>query len=136
MAKTHPLKHLEATLVVGIGGFAGSNLRYFVELSVPSSLAATALVNVLGCFALGFLVYEELLRGTISKAGRTLMATGFIASFTTYSTFIIDALTASPTLALVYLIGSYTMGFGAVILGRNAANWVTTVISPVTEARG
>lgn len=135
MAQTRPLEHVEAIIVVGIGGFAGSNLRYFVELFVPHSLAATASVNILGCFALGFLVYEERFSGTISGIGRTLMATGFIASFTTYSTFIIDALTTTPMVAVNYIIGSYVVGFGAVLLGRETANWITTVTAPASEAR-
>lgn len=133
MTRTHPLEHLEAILVIGIGGFAGSNLRYFLELVVPGSLAATATGNVLGCFALGFLIYEERFSGTISGASRTLMATGFIASFTTYSTFVIDALTATPTLAIGYIFGSYGLGFGAVLVGREAARWVITYMPPDTE---
>lgn len=126
IARTHPLEHLESVVVVGIGGFAGSNLRYFVELYVPNSLAATMLVNILGSLALGFIIYEKLLSGRISEASRTLMATGFIASFTTYSTFIVDALTTTPMLAIGYIIGSYALGFGAVLIGREAARWITT----------
>lgn len=133
MAWTHPLEHLEALIVVGIGGFAGSNLRYFVDLSVPNSMAATLTVNTLGCFALGFLIYEELLGDTISGPSRTLMATGFIASFTTYSTFIIDALTTTPLVALGYITGSYALGFGAVLLGRETVRWVLTVTPPGVE---
>lgn len=134
MARSHPLEQLEAVLIVGIGGFAGSNLRYFVELFVPNSLAATATVNVFGSLALGFLIYEELFTGTISKASRTLLTTGFIASFTTYSTFIIDAIMTTPMLAVGYVIGSYALGFGAVLVGREAARWVATVAPPAPEA--
>lgn len=135
MARTHPLEHLEAIIVVGIGGFAGSNLRYFVELFVSNSLAATASVNILGSFALGFLIYEELFSGTISRASRTLMATGFIASFTTYSTFVLHALTSRPLLAVGYILGSYALGFMAVLLGREMARWVMTITPPVPEVR-
>lgn len=124
MARTHPIEHVEALVVVGIGGFAGSNLRYFVDLTIPNSLAATLTVNIIGCFALGFLIYEELFSGTISGASRTLIATGFIASFTTYSTFIIGTLTTSPMLAVGYVAMSYVLGFGAVLLGREAACWI------------
>lgn len=85
MIQNHPLKHLETILIIGIGGFAGSNLRYFVDLIVPSTLAATLTVNTLGCLALGFLLYEEIYSGTISRSGRSILATGFIASFTTYT---------------------------------------------------
>jgi CrcB protein len=133
MARTHPIEHFEAIVVVGIGGFAGSNLRYFVDLTVSNSLAATLTVNVIGCFALGFLIYEELFSGTISGASRTLMGTGFIASFTTYSTFIIGVLTTSPVLAVGYVATSYVLGFGAVLLGREAAHWVLDVTPPAPE---
>lgn len=133
MARTHPLEHLEAIIVVGIGGFAGSNLRYFVDLVIPHSLAATASVNLLGSFALGVLIYEELFKDSFSNASRTLIATGFIASFTTYSTFVIDALTSSPVLAIGYVIGSYTSGFGAVLFGREVARWVLDVTPPARE---
>jgi len=133
MARTHPLEHLEAILVVGIGGFAGSNLRYFVELTIPSSLMATATVNILGCFALGFFLYEELYGDTISQPSRTLLATGFIASFTTYSTFIIDALTTTPIVGLGYVVGSYALGFAGVVVGREGARWVTSAVPPASE---
>lgn len=133
MATTHPLEHLEAVLIVGIGGFAGSNLRYFVETVVPTSMTATAIVNVLGSFALGFLLYEKIFSNTISQRSRTILATGFLASFTTYSTFVIDAIRAEPALALGYVLGSYALGFGAVVVGREGARWVTGTISTASE---
>ncbi len=135
MARTHPLKHLEAVLIVGIGGFAGSNLRYFVETIVPSSLLATATVNVVGCIAFGLVLYEELYEDTISHPARTVLATGFIASFTTYSTFVIDALTTTPLLAIVYIIGSYALGFVGVLVGREGARRVTSVQQLPSEVR-
>lgn len=131
---THPVEHLESVLVVGIGGFAGSNLRYFVELSVPHSLVATAIVNVLGSLAIGFFVYEEIFSDTLSPATRTLMATGFIASFSTYSTFIIGSMTTTPATGLLYVIGSYGIGFGAVIVGRETARWAHAIAPPLPEA--
>lgn len=127
MASKHFVERMETIVVIGIGGFAGSNLRYFVELTVPSSLLATATVNTLGCLALGFLFYERRFAGTISQSGRTLLATGFIASFTTYSTFILDAITATPAMGLAYVTGSYVLGFAAVVFGREAAQWATSV---------
>lgn len=133
MARQHPLEHLETILIVGIGGFAGSNLRYFVELTVPSTLAATLTVNVLGCLALGFFLYEDIYGGTISEAGRSILATGFIASFTTYSTFIIDAMRTAPVLAVGYVAGSYALGFTAVLVGREGARRVTDAVRPASE---
>lgn len=133
MARTHPLEQIEAVLVIGIGGFAGSNLRYFVASVVPSSLLATAVVNILGCGALGFVLYEELYGDTISQPARTIMATGFIASFTTYSTFVIDAITTTPIVALGYVGGSYALGFVGVVAGREGARWVTNELQRAPE---
>lgn len=134
MERTHPLHHLEAILAVGIGGFAGSNLRYFVELLLPSSLLATAVVNVLGSLALGFFLYENLYGRGLSRPSRTILATGFLASFTTYSTFVLDIVTTAPVWAFIYVIGSYGLGFGAAIIGREGARWVTETIPAATEA--
>lgn len=121
MTRTQLLGHLEAVLIVGIGGFAGSNLRYLVESLVPATLVATATVNVVGCLALGFFFYEKQFSGTISESGRTVLATGFIASFTTYSTFVIDAVTTTPAVGLAYAGGSYLLGFLGVLAGRAVA---------------
>jgi len=133
MTRSGPIEHGEAILLVGIGGFAGSNLRYFAELAVPNSLVATLTVNVLGCFALGALVYEERFTDAVSAAGRTLVATGFLASFTTYSTFVVDALASAPTVAVGYVVASYALGFGAVLVGREADLFVDAVTAPRPE---
>ena len=125
MRQRQLLEHVETILIIAVGGFAGSNLRYFVELTLPSSLAATMVVNGLGSMALGFLFYENILGEAISESGRSLMATGFISSFTTYSTFIIDSLTATPLVAIGYVITSYALGFTAVVVGRGGARSVT-----------
>jgi len=125
MKHTQPLKHIETILIIAVGGFAGSNLRYFVALRLPSSLLATMTVNVLGSMALGFLFYENIFGDTISESGRSIMATGFIASFTTYSTFIIDTITTTPLVAVAYLTMSYAFGFTGVGIGRETARRVT-----------
>lgn len=135
MTNTHPLAHLEIVLIIGVGGFAGSNLRYFVELVVPATLVATATVNILGCIALGFLLYEDIYGGTIHNRSRTVLATGFISSFTTYSTFVIDAITVEPAIGLAYLSGSYALGFLGVVIGREAARWITSVFPPAEGER-
>lgn len=130
----NPIEKLELFLVIGIGGFAGSNLRYFVELIVPNSLLATGTVNVVGCLALGFIFYEEFYSNSFSRAGQTLLATGVIASFTTYSTFVVDTALSTPRIGLLYVIVSYSLGFIAVVIGRMGAKrtankWPETAMS-------
>lgn len=133
MARTHPLQRVEPLLLVAVGGFAGSNMRYLSELLVPSSLAATLGVNVLGSLALGFVFYEHRFGGVISGSGRTLLATGFIASFTTYSTFVMDAITADPLAGISYVLGSYLLAFAGVLVGREGARWAHPGVVAVPE---
>lgn len=122
MTRSHPVAVLVAAALVGIGGFAGSNLRYVFDLYAPSPLAATLLVNVLGCSVLGFFLYEGRYTGIISERTHLVLLTGFISSFTTYSTFVIDAIQSRPTIGIAYVLGTYGLGFAAVLVGRAGAH--------------
>ena len=124
------VRRLEAVLIVGIGGFAGASSRHIIEIVVPGSLVGTALVNVLGCLVLGFVFYDELYDNTLAGPTRTILATGFIASFTTYSTFVIDAVTAPPAVGIAYVAGNYALGFFAVVIGRAGARRVARQSKP------
>ena len=124
------LRRVEAMVIVGIGGFAGASSRHLIETVVPGSLAGTATVNVVGCLVLGFVFYEELYENALAGSTRTILATGFIASFTTYSTFILDAVTAPPPVGLGYVVASYGLGFLGVLLGRASARRVTEAQPP------
>jgi len=119
MTGRRPLgKYALSIVLVAIGAFAGANLRYGVGLIVGSSLLSTALVNVLGCYALGVLFYHGQLFGVVSERGQRVLGTGLLSSFTTYSTFVLDTVTATPVTGVVYLFGSYAFGFAGVLLGR------------------
>ncbi|WP_336329340.1 fluoride efflux transporter FluC [Haloarcula sp. CGMCC 1.2071] len=118
MADTHPLVTVETIVLVGLGGFAGSNLRYFVGLFVPG-LQGTLLVNLLGSFALGVLVYEGLQVGALASETKLAASTGFISSFTTYSTFAVETV-LTPEWAVANIVGSYALGFAGVLVGREA----------------
>jgi CrcB protein len=115
---TTRLGRAEAILGVAIGGFVGANLRYLVEVLVPATLVATAIVNVVGSFALALIVYEAEFSGRLTAASRRVLATGLLSSFTTYSTFVVDALTATPAIGAGYVVGSYALGFVGVLAGR------------------
>jgi CrcB protein len=122
-----------ALLIVAIGGIAGSMLRYGVELLVPSTLLATLAVNVLGCLALGFLLAANRLRDGIGQRHILVLGTGFLSSFTTFSTFVVDIVESAPRIALVYLCSSYALGFLAVLLGRSVAGRVVDRDPPGRE---
>ena len=122
MSGKHPLKHIEPLVLVGIGGFAGSNLRYFIG-SLLSGLQSTLLVNTLGSFLLGFLLYEAIYTNQFTAEARVILGTGFLASFTTYSTFILETSQTSRW-ALLYIMASHMLGFTGVLLGRALAQRV------------
>jgi CrcB protein len=116
MSETHPLASVETIVLVGLGGFAGSNLRYLVGLFYPG-LQGTLLVNVLGSFALGVLVYDALQIGALASETKLAASTGFISSFTTYSTFAVETV-LTPQWAVANIVGSYALGFAGVLAGR------------------
>ena len=78
--------------LAGLGGFLGSILRYSVTsaLQDPGRLRfpyGTFTVNLLGCFAIGFLSQLAETRGVFSPETRTLLFVGVLGGFTTFSAF-------------------------------------------------
>ncbi|MFC4451909.1 CrcB family protein [Halorussus aquaticus] len=119
MTDQHTLiTRLELIALIGIGGFAGSNLRYFLE-TVSPGLLSTLLGNALGSLALGVLLYEAIYTGVITSETRLVAATGFLSSFTTYSTFALQtAFALVPLWMLLNVLANYALGFGGILLGR------------------
>lgn len=118
MTESHPLLTAETVVLIGIGGFAGSNLRYFIGSLAPG-LGGTLIVNALGSFALGFLLYEAMHLGIMGDEAKVTATTGFLSSFTTYSTFAIET-ALTPEWAVANVLASYVLGFGGVLLARQA----------------
>ncbi|MFB6131215.1 MAG: CrcB family protein [Salinigranum sp.] len=118
--ESHPLVRLETLTLVAIGGFAGANLRYFVGLLVPG-LGGTLVANVAGSFLLGFVLYEAIYTGFLAVETRAVLSTGFLSSFTTYSTFALQTSGAGPALMIGNVLANYALGFGGVLVGRALA---------------
>ncbi len=80
-------------LLAGIGGFIGSSLRYAVSGHIQlwsKSIAfpyGTLAVNLIGCFAIGFLSQLAESRGMFTAETRTLIFIGVLGGFTTFSAF-------------------------------------------------
>ncbi len=79
-------------VVVFLGGGIGSALRYWLSGSVyrfvkPTFPYGTLVVNVGGCFLIGFLmaVFEE--RFVVQPLLRLFLTIGILGGFTTFSTF-------------------------------------------------
>ena len=80
-------------LFVGLGGFAGSVLRYLASgyvQNVSGSVGfpyGTLAVNLAGCFVIGFLSHLADARGVFSADARAFIFVGILGGFTTFSTF-------------------------------------------------
>jgi len=114
------LRTVELVFLIAVGGFAGANLRHLLSLVVPG-LGGTFAANVLGCLALGFLTYEAELVGVLSEETSIVAGTGFLSSFTTYSTFALEAVQSPTFVGAGYVAASYGVGFAAVLVGRRLA---------------
>ena len=113
-------------LVIGLGGFVGAIARYglsglvhrYVGASFPTG---TLVVNVLGCFVIGGLMYLVEDRQLFAPETRLFLQIGFIGSFTTLSTVGYEtfALLRAGQIALASLnaAANVLLGIGAVALG-------------------
>ncbi|WP_339163413.1 fluoride efflux transporter CrcB [Siminovitchia sp. FSL W7-1587] len=119
-------------IAVGIGGMAGSVLRYLIglytiEIWHGGFPYGTFIVNVTGALILGFLTgwqYEKKLPSYIVSG----LGTGFIGSFTTFSALSLETvqlIDTSPLTALLYVVLSSVIGlfmaFFGLLLGKNGS---------------
>lgn len=117
---TRPIPAIAAAVLVAVGAFAGATLRYGVGLGLPGP-AGTLVVNVAGSLLLGSLLEWSVARTRLSRAVRLALGTGLLSSFTTYSAFALDVASLDPMLAVGYVLATYGLGFGAVLVGRAVA---------------
>ncbi|WP_336000880.1 fluoride efflux transporter FluC [Halorientalis halophila] len=119
----HWLARAEPLVLIAVGGFVGAVLRHAVSLSLPATTLpwGTLAANVAGSFALGVLLYERHLANALSLETRLVVGTGFLGSFTTYSTFAVETAGLEPQLLVANVAANYALGFLAVLAGRSVA---------------
>jgi CrcB protein len=118
-------------LLVGLGGFVGSVLRYLASGYVQQSTKSidfpygTLAVNVIGCFVIGFLAQLAEARGVFTSELRLFVFVGILGGFTTFSSFGNETLNLardSQMMNAVANIGAnVVLGLFAVWLGRTAS---------------
>lgn len=116
--------------IVALGGAMGSLLRYIVgqvgRISAEKGLG-TFIVNVSGCFLIGVL-YVLLSRWEFSQQWRLFLMIGLLGGFTTFSSYVLDAVTMAQSGEIVRSIGyvllTNVLGLSAALLGL----WVTSYI--------
>ena len=117
----------KAMLIAGIGGFAGTCLRFLTgklaHYLCPSSFPwGTFAVNVAGCLLIGLLFGLAERTNWITSSMSLLLITGFCGGFTTFSTFSDDLFLLlqqrQGLYFVLYLAGSLVLGLLMVWLGR------------------
>jgi CrcB protein len=84
-------------LLVCLGSALGGGLRYLVSLWTPRALGTgfpygTLLVNIVGSFLIGLIMYLGLRTQLVSANTRLFLTTGVMGGLTTYSTFNYESL--------------------------------------------
>jgi fluoride exporter len=122
----------ERALLVGLGGFLGSVLRWGVGSLALRALGAsfpygTLLVNVAGCAAIGAVSYLAEDRRVLSASSQAFLAVGVVGGFTTFSAFGNETLALArdgrTALAAANVAANVVLGLAAVWCGRAAAAW-------------
>ena len=111
-------------LYVGLAGSLGALTRYFVGYILFSSSVfpiATLLINLIGCYVLTYLATRVFRKSKLSSKIQSAITTGFIGSFTTYSTFSVETVDLFEQkeflLAVVYVFTSVVGGLVMSLLG-------------------
>lgn len=122
--------NLYTLLIVGLGGFAGSTLRFLTVRLVDSRLNAlfpfgTLTVNVIGSFILGIIYMLATRQAGISENARLFLAIGFCGGFTTFSAFALENFNLIEqkliSTSLLYILISVVLG----ILSLAAGIWAS-----------
>jgi CrcB protein len=110
---------------VGIGGFFGTIVRYFVNQYFSKFKLfplGTFLVNISGSFLMGLLIGSD----WVSDSARLLIGTGFLGAYTTFSTFKLELFMLKKNHRAfqmsLYLISSYFLGILMAFLGYSITN--------------
>ncbi|MFC5602328.1 fluoride efflux transporter CrcB [Sporosarcina koreensis] len=120
---------MKQALFVGIAGALGAICRVGIGklfVGSPDFPMATLTVNLLGTFILCLLSAGVIQRLTADRQLQTAITTGFLGSFTTFSTFSLETVTllqdGQVMLAIVYIavsiIGGFVIGLFGMKIGR------------------
>ncbi len=94
-----------------VGGAVGTGLRHLVGLLADGHPGGTLACNLLGAFALGFLLARlGRAAGARAASARLLVGTGLLGSFTTYSGLV--AAIATGPVAFAWPAAVLSLGLG------------------------
>lgn len=119
---------------ISLGAVSGALSRYYLSLWLNQLLGnafpyGTGIINLSGCFGMGFFTALVLKSPSIHPDLRLLITTGFLGSYTTFSTYQLDAAKlleqGNWELDLLYWTGSAILGVLTLWLGMRLAERLT-----------
>lgn len=120
-----------AIVLIGLGGGAGSILRYLTTIVVNKYYSnafplATFIINMIGCFAIGaFMGFID--KGIPNANYHYLFVTGFCGGFTTFSAFAYENTSligsGNSLIAFSYIAASVVAGLLFVWFGMALGRW-------------
>ena len=116
------------TIWVGIAGFFGAIARYSLGGFISEHTAGafpweTLVINVSGCFALGFIFTLLTERFLPHPALRIALTVGFIGAYTTFSTFAFETMRLAEDGAVLLATVNVLASVGAGLLAVYAGTW-------------
>ena len=113
-------------LLIGMGGFVGAILRYWISGWIQSGVIVFPLgtrgVSFLGAFILSLVMYLSEFKGYFNEETRIFLSIGVLGSFTTMSTFSYESFKLLEQQEMVLfsanIVGSVVLTLLAVYLGK------------------
>lgn len=129
---------LRIPLAISLGAIPGALLRYYLTLVFARWLGTdfpfgTFIINISGAFLMGLVASLITEKIPFSPELKLIIATGFLGSYTTFSTYMLDLMVLWRSqssfqgiiLMLFYGLGSPILGFLGLTLGiRFATFWI------------
>ena len=125
--------NMKMILAISAGGILGSLARYYLsvlfqKMTVSPFPVGTLIVNLTGCFLIGFVMKLSLSRPSFPIEIRLFLVTGFAGAYTTFSTFEYETLNLiinnEIRMALANVFLSNVTGLAAVYAGSFAASGI------------
>jgi fluoride exporter len=126
---------LRGAIAVALGAVAGALSRYYLNAWVGQQLGTgfpwgILIINLSGCLLMGLIVgFAQVRSGWCSPEIYTLLTTGFLGAYTTFSTYGLDTvklLADRWQWGIAYAVGSAVFGILNVRLGLIIAHWFGT----------
>jgi CrcB protein len=117
---------LDKVILVGVGGFIGANVRYWLSAWIDQNFGlrfplGTFIINLTGSLILGFVATLAVERALIDPRWRLAIAVGFVGAYTTFSTFTYESIklieSGSYGLAALNVVASAILGLIGAAIG-------------------